>query len=97
MFQLFQGNAERYFVVVHRLRPPIKARYIRINPKSWYSYIAMRIELFGCRLGMLHFYFRNLEFFMPKMLLLLIAGDVIVLNVEKTYSFPFVVDVREKK
>ena len=53
-FQLFQGNSERYFVVVHRLRPAVRARYIRINPKSWYGWIAMRLELFGCRLGMYH-------------------------------------------
>ena len=49
--QIFQGNSDRYFVVVHRLRPTIKARYIRIHPRTWYSYIAMRIELYGCRLG----------------------------------------------
>ncbi|CAH3022884.1 unnamed protein product [Porites evermanni] len=51
--RLFQGNSERYFVVVHRLRPAVRGRYIRINPKSWYGWIAMRLELFGCRLGKL--------------------------------------------
>ena len=50
-FQIFQGNTERYFVVVHRLRPTIKARYIRVHPRTWYGYISMRMELYGCRLG----------------------------------------------
>lgn len=30
--------------------PAIKAQFVRIYPKSWYSYIAMRVELYGCRL-----------------------------------------------
>lgn len=60
LLQLFQGNSERYFVVVHRLRPAIRARYARIHPKSWYGYIAMRIELYGCRLGMLHHHIRRI-------------------------------------
>ena len=51
--QVFQGNYERYLVVVHRLRPSIKARYIRVHPRSWYGYVAMRLELYGCRLGKL--------------------------------------------
>ena len=50
--QIFQGNTERYFVVVHRFRPTIKARYIRVHPRAWYGHIAMRMELYGCRLGM---------------------------------------------
>ena len=42
---------ERHFVVEHRLRPTIKARYVRIHPISWYGWISMRMELYGCRLG----------------------------------------------
>ena len=42
---------DRHLVVMHQLRPSIKARYLRIYPKTWYSYISMRIELYGCRLG----------------------------------------------
>ena len=50
-FQIFQGNTERYFVVMHRLRPTIKARYIRVHPRTWYGHITLRMELYGCRLG----------------------------------------------
>ena len=28
--------------------PGIRGRYIRIYPKTWYSYIALRVELYGC-------------------------------------------------
>ncbi|XP_027046430.1 uncharacterized protein LOC113674157 [Pocillopora damicornis] len=51
--KIFQGNTERYYVVYHRFRPSIKARYIRIHPRTWYSWISMRVELYGCRLGVL--------------------------------------------
>ncbi|XP_068726464.1 lactadherin-like [Montipora capricornis] len=51
--KVFQGNYERYLVNYHRLNPTIKARYIRVHPKTWYGYIAMRVELYGCRLGVL--------------------------------------------
>ncbi|XP_068726462.1 lactadherin-like [Montipora capricornis] len=51
--RLFQANIERYYVVCHRFFKPFLARYLRINVRSWYSYIAMRVELFGCRLGKL--------------------------------------------
>lgn len=48
---VFQGNSERYFVVTHRFNRPFKARFVRIHPRKWKSYIAMRVELYGCRLG----------------------------------------------
>ena len=49
--KVFQGNSERYFVVTHRFNRPFKARFVRIQPRTWRSYIAMRVELYGCRLG----------------------------------------------
>ena len=49
--QVFPGNFERNFIVVHRFLRPFKARYVRVYPKTWRSHIAMRVELFGCRLG----------------------------------------------
>ena len=52
---------DRHLVVMHQFRPSIKARYLRIYPKTWYSYISMRIELYGCRLGKAIFCF--LSFF----------------------------------
>ena len=47
--QLFRGNYDIYHTVSHKIIPPIKARFVRIHPRSWYSYIAMRVELYGCR------------------------------------------------
>ncbi|XP_068726466.1 uncharacterized protein [Montipora capricornis] len=51
--KVFQGNMERHLVVFHEFRPSLKTKYVRIHPKTWYSYIAMRFELYGCRLGTL--------------------------------------------
>ena len=51
--KIFQGNSERYFVVTHRFNRAFKARFVRIHPRRWRSYIAMRVELYGCRLGKL--------------------------------------------
>ena len=33
------------------LSPAITARYVRIHPVSWTSWISMRIELYGCYRG----------------------------------------------
>ena len=51
--KIFQGNMERQLVVFHKFRPSLKTRYIRVHPRTWYSWIAMRFELYGCRLGSL--------------------------------------------
>ncbi|XP_078352373.1 polycystin family receptor for egg jelly-like [Oculina patagonica] len=45
----FTGNTDRDTVVYHDLFPPITARYIRFRPVAWYSYISMRMELYGCQ------------------------------------------------
>ena len=47
---MFRGNYDIYHTVARRINPAIKARYVRIHPKSWNSYIAMRVELYGGRL-----------------------------------------------
>jgi hypothetical protein len=47
----FQGNSDMNTVVKHALKPAIIARYIRVRPKTWNNYIAMRIELYGCKKG----------------------------------------------
>ncbi|XP_031558333.1 coagulation factor V-like, partial [Actinia tenebrosa] len=49
--RMFFANTDRYQVTLNRLLKPIKARHVRIHPKSWQSYIALRVELYGCRLG----------------------------------------------
>ena len=40
-------------MVTHRFIKPFKARFVKLHPKSWYSYISMRMELYGCRHGKL--------------------------------------------
>lgn len=53
MFQLFNGNTDRYTVVRHILEEPIIARFVRIQPKTWYRHISMRAEFYGCTKGLL--------------------------------------------
>lgn len=48
--QVFRGNYDIYHTVGHKIMPAVKAQFVRIYPKSWYSYIAMRVELYGCGL-----------------------------------------------
>ncbi|XP_028514235.1 EGF-like repeat and discoidin I-like domain-containing protein 3 [Exaiptasia diaphana] len=43
------GNSDRTTVVKNNLDPAITARYIRLLPKAYYSYMALRMELYGCR------------------------------------------------
>jgi len=45
---IFQGNTNSYSIVKNDLVPAIVARYIRVLPKSWSQWIAMRMELYGC-------------------------------------------------
>ncbi|KAL9954033.1 hypothetical protein ACROYT_G041521 [Oculina patagonica] len=47
--KVFVGNTDRNTPVYHELDPPIRARYIRFLPVSWYTFIAMRVELYGCQ------------------------------------------------
>ncbi|XP_028416207.1 lactadherin-like [Dendronephthya gigantea] len=46
--KVFQGNKDRNSIVTHTLKNEIKARYIRVLPKSWSNYPTMRLELYGC-------------------------------------------------
>uniref|UniRef100_A0A670Z6H1 F5/8 type C domain-containing protein n=1 Tax=Pseudonaja textilis TaxID=8673 RepID=A0A670Z6H1_PSETE len=45
---VFTGNINSDGHVKHFFKPPILSRFIRIIPKTWNQYIALRIELFGC-------------------------------------------------
>ncbi|XP_078346610.1 uncharacterized protein LOC144631901 [Oculina patagonica] len=47
--KIFSGNNDQNGIIRYDLIPPITAKYIRIIPESWYAYIAMRVELYGCR------------------------------------------------
>lgn len=38
-------------MVFHRFFKPFAARFVRINVRSWYGHIALRVELYGCSLG----------------------------------------------
>ena len=49
LLQRFRANYDIYHTVAQRISPNIRARYVRIHPKTWRSYIAMRVELYGCR------------------------------------------------
>ncbi|XP_046845530.1 uncharacterized protein LOC124439350 [Xenia sp. Carnegie-2017] len=47
--KVFEGNTDLDSVVLNSLNRPIKARFIRFNPKQWHKGIAMRVEIFGKR------------------------------------------------
>ncbi|EMP42207.1 Inactive carboxypeptidase-like protein X2 [Chelonia mydas] len=49
---IFEGNSEKEIPVLNELPVPIVARYIRINPRSWYEEgsVCMRLEILGCPL-----------------------------------------------
>ncbi|GAA6069612.1 inactive carboxypeptidase-like protein X2 isoform X1, partial [Tachysurus ichikawai] len=49
---LFFGNKEKEIPVLNNLPRPVVARYIRINPRSWFIHgsICMRAEILGCPL-----------------------------------------------
>ncbi|CAB3987650.1 Hypothetical predicted protein [Paramuricea clavata] len=47
--KVFQANTDRSSIVTHSFKSPIRARYIRVLPKSWSNYPTMRLELYGCR------------------------------------------------
>ena len=44
------------------LDQPIIARYLRIHPTAWYGHICMRVELYGCREGILSMIFLIFNF-----------------------------------
>ena len=48
-FQILQGNTERDVVVTNKLDPPMPSvKFLRIHPKTWQEYLALRFELLGC-------------------------------------------------
>uniref|UniRef100_A0A3Q4G5F4 F5/8 type C domain-containing protein n=1 Tax=Neolamprologus brichardi TaxID=32507 RepID=A0A3Q4G5F4_NEOBR len=46
---IFQGNNNYGDEVRNNFIPPIVARFVRINPISWYKRIALKLELLGCQ------------------------------------------------
>ncbi|CAB3996523.1 Hypothetical predicted protein [Paramuricea clavata] len=47
--KVFQGNTDQSSIVTHSFKSPIRARYLRVLPKSSSNYPVMRLELYGCR------------------------------------------------
>ncbi|XP_028412152.1 lactadherin-like [Dendronephthya gigantea] len=46
--KVFLGNKDKNSIVTNTFKTGIKARYIRVVPKSWSNYPTMRLELYGC-------------------------------------------------
>ncbi|KAL9955604.1 hypothetical protein ACROYT_G036949 [Oculina patagonica] len=47
----FDGNTDRDTIVRNKLQNPIITRYIRINPISYYHWISLRADFYGCTSG----------------------------------------------
>jgi len=48
--QTFQANEDATEVVLNKIHSPVLARFVRIRPQSWHNGIALRLELYGCRI-----------------------------------------------
>ena len=49
--QLFTGNdptRDHETVETNEFDWPIAARFVRVNPQSWFDHIALRWEIYGC-------------------------------------------------
>ncbi|XP_020615957.1 lactadherin-like [Orbicella faveolata] len=49
--QVLQGNTDKVHTVGHILDPPIIARFIKINVKTYQEMPSLRVELYGCSDG----------------------------------------------
>ncbi|XP_062496612.1 neuropilin-2 isoform X4 [Pezoporus occidentalis] len=46
----FQANEDATEVVLNKIHSPVLTRFVRIRPQSWHNGIALRLELYGCRI-----------------------------------------------
>ena len=46
--QLWTGNSDRHSVVYHQFLRTFLATYVRMHPRTWYGWISMRVEFYGC-------------------------------------------------
>ena len=46
--RVFGGNVDRDTVVEHSLDVPIVARFVRLYPQTWYGWMGLRWEVYGC-------------------------------------------------
>ncbi|KTG37517.1 hypothetical protein cypCar_00038729, partial [Cyprinus carpio] len=58
---IFSANREKEIPVLNLFPKPVVARYIRINPRSWYASggICMRVEIMGCPMPDPNNYYRR--------------------------------------
>ncbi|XP_056089753.1 inactive carboxypeptidase-like protein X2 isoform X2 [Rhinichthys klamathensis goyatoka] len=58
---IFSGNREKEIPVLNTFPKPVVARYIRINPRSWFpgGGICMRVEILGCPMPDPNNYYRR--------------------------------------
>ncbi|XP_060638891.2 neuropilin-2 isoform X2 [Anolis sagrei] len=48
--KVFQANTDASEVVLNKIHSPVLTRFVRIRPQIWHSGIALRLELYGCRI-----------------------------------------------
>ena len=64
VIQTISGNVDGATRKKVKLPSPIRAKYIRLNPRHWKQGICMRVELYGCALReyflVSHFKFFNI-------------------------------------
>ena len=46
--KVFNGNTDRHSIVYHQFTRPFTAIHVRFYPRTWYSWISMRAEVYGC-------------------------------------------------
>eukprot|EP00118_Oscarella_pearsei_P015424 m.139080 g.139080 ORF g.139080 m.139080 type:complete len:197 (+) comp38267_c0_seq1:613-1203(+) len=46
--KIFVGNSDQHSVAKNVFSPPLKCRFIRLNPVSWFGHISLRLEFYGC-------------------------------------------------
>ncbi|CAH1776733.1 unnamed protein product, partial [Owenia fusiformis] len=47
---ILQGNSDRDTKVQNMLHPPVEARFVRLNPQTYYAYTSLRFDVIGCPL-----------------------------------------------
>uniref|UniRef100_A0A8D0E4X3 Neuropilin n=1 Tax=Salvator merianae TaxID=96440 RepID=A0A8D0E4X3_SALMN len=48
--KVFQANTDASEVVLNKIHAPVMTRFVRIRPQAWHTGIALRLELYGCRI-----------------------------------------------
>lgn len=48
--QVFIANKNSNTVVRNELKLKLKAKFVRVCPKTWFTWIVMRLEFYGCAL-----------------------------------------------